>query len=368
MRVVSSQMSPNIVIFALVLYPLLFVLPLNLVRFQWGLKKGLAPMPPEMEERAEAADRLVRFVSHAILLAVVVLLMHGSPISEYEVGLTADNWKSALGMGVLLSLFPLGLSELVLRNLPPEEFRKELESRGPVAAWCGLTTLGSFSHELWRAFCIVALIRLGLSAWVAVLIAAVVYGTIHLQTSVARALGSAAFGGAAGFLFVNTGSLLAPLTMSLIVGGANLYQVRHASSLSEQTSGSHRIQHPMSRYSRPCPACGAIIRPSDIHRQGDSFPCPSCGEWLEYDHKYVWIFFAGCFGGVAYETWRMGYRDAAFIFISIGGTILLSLVSVFLQAILVPPKYRRVRGNALDKTLSLFGTNKSDADKKSTPE
>ncbi len=325
-------------------------------------------MPPEMEERAEAADRLVRFVSHAILLAVVVLLMHGSPISEYEVGLTADNWKSALGMGVLLSLFPLGLSELVLRNLPPEEFRKELESRGPVAAWCGLTTLGSFSHELWRAFCIVALIRLGLSAWVAVLIAAVVYGTIHLQTSVARALGSAAFGGAAGFLFVNTGSLLAPLTMSLIVGGANLYQVRHASSLSEQTSGSHRIQHPMSRYSRPCPACGAIIRPSDIHRQGDSFPCPSCGEWLEYDHKYVWIFFAGCFGGVAYETWRMGYRDAAFIFISIGGTILLSLVSVFLQAILVPPKYRRVRGNALDKTLSLFGTNKSDADKKSTPE
>ncbi len=142
MRVVSSQMSPNIVIFALVLYPLLFVLPLNLVRFQWGLKKGLAPMPPEMEERAEAADRLVRFVSHAILLAVVVLLMHGSPISEYEVGLTADNWKSALGMGVLLSLFPLGLSELVLRNLPPEEFRKELESRGPVAAWCGLTTLG----------------------------------------------------------------------------------------------------------------------------------------------------------------------------------------------------------------------------------
>jgi threonine/homoserine efflux transporter RhtA len=157
-------MSPNIPILALVLYPFLYVLPLNLVRFQWGFKKGLAPMPPEMEERAEAADRLVRFVSHAILLAVVVLLMHGSPISEYEVGLTADNWKSALGMGVLLSLFPLGLSELVLRNLPPEEFRKELESRGPVAAWCGLTTLGSFSHELWRAFCIVALIRLGLSA------------------------------------------------------------------------------------------------------------------------------------------------------------------------------------------------------------
>jgi hypothetical protein len=89
---------------------------------------------------------------------------------------------------------------------------------------------------------------------------------------------------------------------------------------------------------------------------------------LEYDHKYVWIFFAVCSVGAAYGTWRMGYRDAAFIFITIGGTILLSLVSVFLQAILVPPKYRQVQGNAFDKALSLFGTNKSDAGKKSTPE
>jgi len=361
-------MSPNIAIFALVLYPLLYVLPLNLVRFQWGFRQGLAPMPPELEERAEAADRVVLFVAHVILLMVVVLLMQGSLISAYEVGLTADNWKSALGMGVTLSLLPLGLSELLLSNDPPEVARKEFESRGPVATWCGLIALGSFSHEFWRAFCIVALIRLGHSAWVAVLIAAALYGTLHLQTSVARALGAAVFGGAAGFLFVNAGSLLAPLTMSLVVGGANLHQVRHASSLSEQASGNQRIQRPISRYSRPCPACGAIIRPSDIHWEGDSFPCPNCSEWLKEELKYDWAICVVSLAAATYETWRLGYRDAAFILITIGGAIVLSLVGLFFLGMLVPPQYKRDQGKAFDKALSLFGTNKSDADKKSAPE
>src|SRR5229473_7081638 len=139
-------MSFSIPISALLLYPVLYLLPLNLVRFRWGFEEGLAPMPPEVQEKAEAADRVVLCVTHVILLVVVVLLMHGSPISGYDVGLTADNWKPALGMGILLSLFPLGLSELLLRNLPPEKVRTELEWRGPVATWCGLTALGSFSH------------------------------------------------------------------------------------------------------------------------------------------------------------------------------------------------------------------------------
>ena len=91
-------------------------------------------MPPEVQEKAEAADRIVRCVTDVILLVVVALFMRGSLISAYDVGLTVDNWKSALGVGVLLSLFSLGLSELLLRNLPPENVRKEPESRGPVAA------------------------------------------------------------------------------------------------------------------------------------------------------------------------------------------------------------------------------------------
>jgi hypothetical protein len=136
-------MSFSIPISALLLYPFLYLLPVNLIRFRWGFEAGLAPMPPEVREKAEAADRIVLCVTHVILLVVVALLMHGSPISEYEVGLTADNWKSALGMSILLSLFPLGLGELLSQNLPPEKSRRELESRGPVATWCGLAVLGS---------------------------------------------------------------------------------------------------------------------------------------------------------------------------------------------------------------------------------
>jgi predicted RNA-binding Zn-ribbon protein involved in translation (DUF1610 family) len=324
-------------------------------------------MPPEIQEKAEAADRVVLCITQVILLVVVALLIHGSLISVYEVGLTADNWESALGMGVLLSLFSLGMSELLLRNVPPENVQKEPESRGPVAAWYGIKTLGSFTHEFWRAFCIVSLIRLGVPAWVAVLITAAAYGTPHLQTSTARALGSAAFGSAAGFLFVNTGSLLAPLTMSLIVAGANLYQVRNASSLTEQTNGDRRIKRPMPRYLRPCPACGAIIRPADIHLHGDSFPCPSCSEWLTQDQKYIWGFCAICLGAAAYETWHTGYRGAVFILITIGGTLLLSLVGVFLQGLLVSPKYKRVQGKPFDNKLTMFATDKTDSDKEPRP-
>jgi hypothetical protein len=243
----------NAVIAALIAYPLFYVLPLNLIRFRWGFEEGLAPMPPEMEERADAADRLVLCILHVFLLVLVVSLMLGSPISAYEVGLTANNWKPALAMGVLFSLFPLGLSELVLRNIPPG-LREKAALCGPVATWLGVNTLASFVHELWRAFCIISLIRLDLSAWVAALIVAVVYGTPHLHTSVAKALGSAVFGGAAGFLFVDTGSLLSPLTMSLIVSGVHLYQVRR-----------RRTRHP----DPPCPACGAIIRLSEVHRAAD---------------------------------------------------------------------------------------------------
>lgn len=358
-------MSFSIPISALLLYPILFLLPLNLVRFRWGFEAGLAPMPPEVQEKAEAADRLVLCVTHVILFAIVLLLMNASPISEHEVGLTADNWKLALGKGILFSLFPLGLGELLWRNMPPEKIREERESRGPLAAWCGLNTLVSFTHEFWRAFCIASLIRLGLSAWVAVLIVAVVYGTLHLQTSVAWALGSATFGGAAGFLFINTGSLLSPLTMGLIVAGANLYQVRQASSSIDRIGTNQGIPHRESKYSRPCPVCGAIIRFSEVHRVVDVLACPNCGESLTTEKKDLWVIGALSIVAAAYATRHLIYRDLLYTFLTEGFALVLFFLGAFLLGLFVPPRYKRVRGKTFDKTLSLFGTDKSDTDKKS---
>jgi hypothetical protein len=62
----------------------------------------------------------------------------------------------------------------------------------------------------------------------------------------------------------------------------------------------------------------------------------------------------------------MGYRDAVFLFITIGATLVLYLIGLFLFGTLVPPVYKRVEGGkAFDKVPSLFSNDKPGADKKS---
>lgn len=140
-----------------------------------------------------------------------------------------------------------------------------------MATWSGLIVLGSFSSEIWRAFCIVALIRHRFSAWLAIVLAALFFATVSLQISIARALGAAAFGGAAGFLFVNTGSLLAPLAMG-VIGGLAKSLLCPARVFCRPAS--------IPRYSRPFPVCGDVIQLSKVRWAGDMVPCPNCGECL----------------------------------------------------------------------------------------
>src|SRR6266480_4599138 len=108
----------------------------------------------------------------------------------------------------------------------------------------------------------------------------------------------------------------------------------------------------MSRYSHPCPACRAMIRPSNIP-YGDSFPCPSCGEWLKYDSKYTLVI---CIFSLLVATilaWRMGYRDGMLIFVTICATALLFILGAFFEGIIHAPGFKRVQGKAFDKTPSL---------------
>jgi hypothetical protein len=269
-------MSVSTLILTLLLFPLLHILPLNLIRLRWGLSQGLAPMSPEVQETAEAADRMVQLGIHLTLLTIVFLLIRGSSISVHDVGLTADNWKSVIAVGALVSFIPLGLGEVLNRNLSAAEVRKNPESRGPAVTWYALTLVGSFSTELWRAFCIAALLRLDLSVWIAVLITSFAYAAAQFRISTARAAGAAVFGGVAGVLFIKTGSLLAPLTMSLIVTGAHVYRARH---ISPQTS---RILAP-----RKCPTCSQAIQRTQIP-PGKYFPCPGCGQKLKPSLEWSW--------------------------------------------------------------------------------
>lgn len=270
-------MSATTTILALVLYPLLNSLPLNLVRFRWGLRQGFAPMPPDVKERAEAADRTSYLGICVTLLTVVVLLMRSSSISAHVVGITASNWASAIALGAILSFVPVSLVQALPQNLSPKKLREDMESRGPLAEWIGLRAVCSFSTEFWRAFCIVALIGLGLPAWIAVLIAAVAYGVSDLSISTARAAGAASFGGVAGLLFVKTGSLLAPLTMSLIVAGFSLYRARHIPS-----------QKTINLAPLKCPVCSQPIARAH-YSVWALYLCPGCGAELKIFLDSDWV-------------------------------------------------------------------------------
>ena len=337
MKSPHSQMTASSAILALVLYPLVFILPLNLVRFRWGFTHGLKPMPSEVQEGAEAADRLVYVVNYAVLLALVFFLLHGSSISGYEVGLTIDNWKPAMALGVLLSAVPLGLGAIMQRILTSDELREEQESRGHLAIWFGLTALGSVSTEFWRVFCIATLTRVEFPAWIALLVVAVAYGVPWLTTNTARAAGAAFYGGVAGFLFVKTGSLLAPLAMSLITGGAHLYRVRHIPSRTE--SNLVPLKSPMSsqtmestqnlRLYVTCPVCSASFHAGKVKATIRTFNCPECGEVLEYETRGLakWLP-ALNFLGVPILLYLLGIRGSTLVFASIGGAILMQFLGI----------------------------------------
>ena len=305
-------------------------------------------MPPEVLERAEAADRVVQVVFHVVLLAFVIFLLNGSLISLYEVGLTAENWKSAAALGALFSYVPLTLGAIGLRHLPSDKIQEEPESRGPLAAWCGLAILGSVSIELWRAFCIVALLRLDISAWLAVLLVSIAFGATHLSTSTGRAAGAALYGGIAGFLFVHTGSLIAPLTMSLIAGVGQLYRVRRMSRqvvaklvavkypIGSQLGEKTQIRN---RRDVVCPTCNASFNPGKAKKTIRTFTCPNCGEVLEYETgRFDYILFFFCLYGVPVLVYYLGFRDLVLIFLSIVGAPMLCFLGLLIHSFFVPPK------------------------------
>jgi hypothetical protein len=326
-------MSALAVLSLLVFYPLLMNLPLNLVRFQWGFKHGLAPMSPDVQREAEAADRMVLYISYFILLAVVVTLLKRSQFSVYAVGLTIANWKSAIALGALASFVFVSMESII----PAEKLREEAESQGPLASWCGLTVLGSVSVELWRVFCIATLVRLDLPSWAAVLAVAIAYGASQLSATIATAAGAATVAAAAGFLFVRTGSLLAPLTMSLIAAGVHLYRARYVSLHMTSELPSSNVT---------CPVCSSNFNPGKVKRKMTTFTCPECGEQLTYEvgtlFDYVW--FALSVFGVPTVIYFLGFRDSTLVFASIGGTILFYVVGMSIHHLFSPPQATQIEG------------------------
>lgn len=315
---------------------------------------GPAPMPPEIETKAEAADRTSLLVIHLILFVLVAALLRENSIPLGEVGISLVNWKRALGMGFMFSLAFVGLSELFLSKAPPEHKRKQAESRGPVAVWCGIILAGAVSREFWRAFCIAGLIHFGFPPWLAIVLTALFSAAAWIQESFATAAGAAAAGCAAGFLFVDSSSVLAPVSMSIIGGLTDLYHVRRVN---------YRAPRASSRFSKPCPACGKTIQLSDVRWAGDMISCPSCGECLTTKKKHLWAIAAVSIGVAGYVMRRFIYGDVGYFLAAEAIAFALFFVLAFCFSVLVPPTLKRVQGKAFEQELSLFETTRPD-DKK----
>jgi hypothetical protein len=346
-------MTATSTVLALVVYPLLSSLPLNLVEIQWNFRHGLDPMPAEVRERAEAADRIRRVVIYVVLLALVVFLLRGSSISTYAVGLTIDNWKSAIELGALVGLIPLSVGSIWHRLVPPHKRQEEPESRGSLASWCGLTLLGSLSVELWRVYCITGLMRLDVSAWLAVLVVAIAYGASWLVTSTGGAVGAAMYGGVAGLLFVKTGSLLSPLTMGLIAGIAELYRVGGLPS--QIVAGLVAFEHPVGgqtedstrrqRGEITCPICSVSFSPQETKKTWRTFACPNCEQMLTYETRdFDYLLFAFSVYGTPIALYFYGFRGLTLAAASVASAIVLLFLGTFIYNMFSRPTATQPRG------------------------
>jgi len=298
-------------------------------------------MPPDVQARAELVDRSLLVLMHTALLTIVLVLLRNSAISVNEVGLTLNNWKSALALGALFSFIPLVMSAAVRRTVSAEQLRDDPSTLSPLTIWFGLELLGSFSHEFWRAFCIVALIRLDLSAWLAVLITAVSFGLVRMYRSTAQALGAAAFGALAGFLFVKTDSLLAPIAMTLIAGIGGQYQIRRAS-----------VKAPVDLPPVKCPACPRLIASAEI---GNSrrVVCPECQAHLIIGPPN-WVVSVG--GFVAGAAIVYVFRTEPFVALLLVVPVCLGfgVISVFLVGAFFPGLRTARMEDRFDKKLFRF--------------
>jgi predicted RNA-binding Zn-ribbon protein involved in translation (DUF1610 family) len=337
MRLRHTRMS-GIALLALVSYPLVYSLPFNWFRFRWGLDRGLSPMPPEVEERARAADRIAILGGHATLLAFVLVLFRSSPIETSDLGFRSGNWMSSVAFGALCSFIPLALGA-AMRMSAANATRDDPEGNGPVLFWCGVVVLRALAQEFWRAFCILALIRVDLPSWMAVLATAAACASLHLTKKVARALGVACYAAVIGFLFVRTNSILTPLSMTLIASAGSLYRARRAKSDASALLPSFK-----------CPACGHLIdRPA---RSPAQFACPGCGEKLEIFFA-PWPGFCVAFIAALLTFWHWHLDQFWWIFFFAPLFFAYALVAAFFTAAFLPHS-RQVRRERRANVLTLF--------------
>ncbi len=220
---------------ALLVLPLCVFLPFNLVRFAWGYRNGLKPMPTEVLMRAERVDQLVWPFQHATILGLVILLMAHQKVSPAQVGIHRDRWQISLALGITAGLLLVATQGLIWKVVPSVmAAREEFENaRGSAMLWCANYMVGAFSEELWLVFCLVALRKAGYPLSVAVLVPSIAFGSAHFTYRLG-ALAVAIKGSFSCFLFLATGSILAPYLFHFLGNLGALYWARRGAALARR--------------------------------------------------------------------------------------------------------------------------------------
>lgn len=225
-------MTLLIAYFALVLYPLVVYLIPNPVGFYWGFTRGRAPMPPEVLKKAERAGRYTLFVMHGFLLTGIFYFVRQHSIPAAHLGLHSERWGICLAIGCLAGLAWVGLQIglIAIFRIPVSRHQKtSYLLRGSFLLWTLISFSSAFAEELWRAFCLVALINTGHSVPFAVAVSATVFGAGHLRLRLGGACAVAVAGAGCAVLFLWLGTLVTPFAAHFTANAVHMCWVRRAS-------------------------------------------------------------------------------------------------------------------------------------------
>lgn len=202
--------------FAASLLPLLYNLIPNPVLFRWYWSHRETPVPADVAQRAELVGNVIPFFAQGTLLAVLWMLISHSRLTPRALGLTADDWESGVGFGVLAGLAWLGFYVVVLLAFRPsaERLARNWAVQVGLVYWLLLSASSAIVEEVWRAFCLVMLGEHGNA--IAVGVTTVAFGLGH-PMPLGRALSVMLFAIYAASLFLETRSLLVTVLAHAIV-------------------------------------------------------------------------------------------------------------------------------------------------------
>jgi hypothetical protein len=215
------------------IYPLLAYLLGDPAAFKWGLDHGAEPMPEAAELRTQCNGRLLWILRYAILSAYV---LYGLRVTSIPKGTPI---QSAI-VGIIVGIALVQVRLLAIKVWPDLGFANAAHPAllGPIGVWAAIIALGGFSEELWRAFCLVSLRRVGASTEATVLGTSVVFALSELGGRPSRISSqreelvfTVLVGVCLAGLFLTFRSLTMIISANIVYNGLSFYRLRRDEGL-----------------------------------------------------------------------------------------------------------------------------------------